>query len=193
MVEFYKALLAAQQELPVNLLKEASGQRSKYADLPSMLAVVRPVLNKHGLLLNQQVRGDVMVTALTHAESGQGEEYLFPFMADDNRLAGAQALGSGSSYSRRYGLMAALALGQDDDDGAAASAGTAKPAPAKHTVPSKADWDRLKEAAKAAGLDTKQVTAIARDLDIKGKLTEMTMNEFHGLEAKVKETTEDLG
>ena len=139
-----KALLAAQMEMPV-IPKSATNPffKSSYAPLDAVLAAVRPILNKHGLVLSQsvtapdrneagQVTAITVVTTLTHAESAEKTDscVVMPLVKSD-----PQGAGGAITFGRRYGLQVALGVtAEEDDDGnhASASAKPAKrPAPAK--------------------------------------------------------------
>lgn len=143
--------------------------KSKYADLPAVMREAQPVLAKHGLAVSQlpsffNADGkiyDTLRTVVIH-ESGQEVEstmVLHPVKNDP------QAHGSAITYARRYAYMAALGLVADvDDDGNAASAKAAprKAAP-KKAAPTNSEaaeaLDRVKAAAKAAGVVSKDVQA----------------------------------
>lgn len=115
-----EALLAVQSELPTAIHKDAENPhfRSKYVTLDALLAVARPALNKHGIVLMQWPgRADdgelVLTTRLTHAAAGETHEtsmVLLPPKGDP------QGQGSAITYARRYSLMAILGLAADDDD-----------------------------------------------------------------------------
>lgn len=118
------------------------GQYSyNYADLATVLAMARPVLAKHGLVVTQTAETDdamvIVWTTILH-ESGQ-----YVTLAPTRLAAGKtpQQTGSALSYARRYALMAALNLASEDDDGLEASArtasgnATAKVRPARRTAP----------------------------------------------------------
>ena len=121
----HTALVAALSEL-ANPKKNQTADTGRfsysYADLASVLDVVRPVLAKHQLAVMQDVtteEGQVQVsTRLVHAS---GEVVTFGPIAG---RAGSdwQAMGSAVTYARRYSLMAALGLAAEgeDDDGASA-------------------------------------------------------------------------
>ena len=91
---------------------------SRYADLAAVLDAVRAPLAKHGLVLMQHIRDDVLVTIVAHS-SGESVELapvrIAPAKAD------MQAYGSAITYARRYSLQTALAVPAEDDDGNAAS------------------------------------------------------------------------
>lgn len=117
------AIVAAQSELD-NVAKDATNPhfRSGYASLPAILDTIRPVLAKHRLAVVQfpidDGNGHVGVeTTLLH-ESGEfiSNQYGARVQKDD-----PQGAGSAITYARRYALAAVLAIGQEDDDGQAAS------------------------------------------------------------------------
>lgn len=143
------ALAAAQGEfsaiektLTAIVQSKREGARSytyQYADLRMVLEAVRPALSKHGLAVMQlpSVRRDglAVTTMLAHGESGE-------WFAGDLAVAldsrDPQAVGTATSYARRYGLTAMLgvAAGEPDDDGAQASKPRKEPpsAPAGYDI-----------------------------------------------------------
>lgn len=102
----------------------ARGYTYQYADLSTVLAAVRPALSANGLALMQIPtvrRGAVIVTTvLAHGESQEWFEADIAVALDN---LDPQAVGSATTYARRYGVMALLsvAAGEPDDDGAAAT------------------------------------------------------------------------
>lgn len=94
--------------------------KSKYADLASIVATVKPVLNKHDIaILNPYCRLDGMPAVgvfLVH-RTGQWIEAVG---ASEPKEKGPQADGSVSTYTRRYGTQHMLCLEVEDDDGEAA-------------------------------------------------------------------------
>lgn len=123
------ALVAAQAEMP-GVPKETKGQVGSqvryYADLATVVEVVRPVLAKHSLAYVQLPAdsdpGKVAVTTRLIHKTGEWLEDTLSMPAGNN---GAQGVGSAITYARRYSLMAMLGLAPEDDDGGAAS----QPAP----------------------------------------------------------------
>lgn len=104
--------------------------KSKYADLEAVMDACAEALKTNGLAVWQSVSedGGRMVTRLYH-DSGQWIEGYTPLIVGKNDM---QGLGSAYTYARRYGLMAALGIAPEDDDGnAAAAAKPAAKAPAK--------------------------------------------------------------
>lgn len=123
------ALVKAQQEL-TNIhkgrtakvpTKSGGSYEYTYADLASVLDVVEPVLNKHGISVIQRSfpheRGAHIQTMLIH-ESGE-------WLADGGLFLPApkndpQGFGSAVTYNRRYGLAAMVGVAQTDDDAVSA-------------------------------------------------------------------------
>jgi hypothetical protein len=120
--ELFSALVAfsAEVEQPVkNARNDHFG--NTFADLRQVLAAVRPVLIKHGLTVVQlpaaSERGIGLCTQICHAPSGQWIRATVGFPVEKTT---PQAAASAITYARRYGLMAALGLAAEDDDGEAA-------------------------------------------------------------------------
>jgi hypothetical protein len=123
-----KALAAAQAEMgSPHFDSENPHFRSKFASLKEVARVARTALSKHGIFIGQEITGEgnliYCTTVLCHSS---GEQIRFgptPFPIAKND---AQAYGSATTYARRYSLSAALCLvGDDDDDGNAATASQA--------------------------------------------------------------------
>jgi hypothetical protein len=128
-----EALYRAQLELPNWVKAEKAGARGKYAPLGTILAVVRPALEKHGIRIRQGAdrswpldegggsKGRLVPvwTELIHTPTGERERTVLemPLPKLD-----PQGMGSAITYGRRYGLLAAIGLASDDadDDGARA-------------------------------------------------------------------------
>ena len=116
-----KSLITASNEL-CGVKAEAVNPffKSKYADLNSILTVVRPVLAENGLALVQGNRYDInssgfyVTTKLIHS-SGQWiySEIRIPVGKKD-----AHGVGAACTYGRRFSLSAMLGISVDvDDDG----------------------------------------------------------------------------
>ena len=109
------------------LAKESSNPhfRSRYADLNTILAEVKPVLHKHGLYILQPIADGLVYTRIVDSETGE-------VLADSSlplSLQGTpQQRGSEITYYRRYTLQSLLALEAEDDDANAATPQTAAPA-----------------------------------------------------------------
>lgn len=169
------ALLAAQEEMPaVERDQENPDFKSKFASLDNLLSKVRPVLNRHGILLSQAPMLDgqgqfVLQTTFTHAPSGEALSFPAPLSPPKND---PQGQGSAITYMRRYTLAAALAIAdQEDDDGQAGgqSNGQNSPQSASQSqkqgdtrkpkgLPQK-QWGQIKSEAQRLNLDRDQFYA----------------------------------
>lgn len=143
-VEFVKAWAKFQGELPtVTKDKKANVGKYKYtyADLASILDTVRPVMTKHGFGYFQSIDHETgnVLTMVTH-EGGGTMLTTVPLVW--NAQQGAQGLGAGLTYCRRYGLCAALGIATDDDtDADNARKGTQhRGAQAQADAPEEAVW-----------------------------------------------------
>ena len=138
-----EALLAAQAEFSV-VPKDADNLffDSKYADLPSIMRMVGPVLTKHGLVVSQHpgmkipMDGEIVDTLETRIMHVSGEELVstmrLHLTPDKHGNVTPQSQGSAITYARRYALSAALGIVTDvDDDGNEASKGVATISPAQ--------------------------------------------------------------
>ncbi len=129
----YKKLLAIQQEIGA-IKKDATNPfyKSKYFDINSLLEQVKPILNKHGVVLLQGLENGGINTQLIDSETGNKVGFFNPMPLQSD----PQKTGSMITYFRRYALQSLLALEAEDDDGNYASKPTIK--------------DKAKEAVKVA-------------------------------------------
>lgn len=135
--ELIKALVGVQLEMPPipknKEMQAKGGRRYRYADLADVLAVVRPVLAKHGIALLQPlvmgVDGMFLSTRLIHV-SGQGMECQYPI----NKAADPHQFGAALTYARRYSITSLLGVAADDDDDAASVAHPDAGAARQHPV-----------------------------------------------------------
>ena len=93
--------------------------KAKYAPLPDILNLIRPILAKHGLSVVQEATGDgevvSIITTVFHS-SGQWMN-LEPLTLKPEKNT-PQGSGSAITYGRRYTLTALLGIsGEEDDDG----------------------------------------------------------------------------
>jgi hypothetical protein len=126
MSEIWKALLEVQKEAPA-LQRDGLNPhfKSSYVTLETVMQTVLPILNRHGVVVLQgphslpETYGDVLVTKLVHAESGEVVESVMKLHPAKDDM---QGYGSAMTYARRYAIMGMLGLVADaDDDGNAAS------------------------------------------------------------------------
>lgn len=119
-----KSLLGFNRKLE-NIAKTKNNPftKSKYLDLATMLATIRPMLAEEGLYVMQHMVNDsndsktfAMDTYLIH-ESGEVLEIPGAFSKPD--AITVQGLGAYETYKRRYSLMSALGIvgANDDTDG----------------------------------------------------------------------------
>jgi hypothetical protein len=90
---------------------------SKYAPLPDILTMARPLLSKHGLSVIQSPGGDgqhITISTLLMHKSGEWIE-LEPLTLTAEKLT-PQGAGSAITYGRRYTISALLGISSEDDD-----------------------------------------------------------------------------
>jgi hypothetical protein len=127
-IELYKALAAFQQEVPT-MHKGTKGYGYSYADLPTILTTINPLLKKHGLGFTQLLNGNCINTVVFHCESGATIESSVD-VPDDVILKGMnkfQVVGSAITYYRRYSLSSILGLVTDVDADATGTQVAPKP------------------------------------------------------------------
>jgi hypothetical protein len=188
--ELAKALLAFHQEAPGLVMDSTNPHfRNAYASLDGIMAKVRPVLNKHGLVLTQlpttvtdAVSGlqPALTTRLTHADSGEFVEATMPLMLEKQN---SQGLGSALTYARRYSITALLALvGDEDEDGHVASAApAAEPATKNSPKPS---------AKKISDAQRKRLFAIATEHNVPDDRVKAIVLQTGGVESTKDLTVE---
>lgn len=140
-----EALLAAQAEFPeIPKDRENTYFKSKYSTLDAIISAVRPVLNKHGIILDHTteiINGQwCEVARLTHAATGEVRTNAHPLAADFGSLS-TQARGSEVTYGRRYSLapMLGITSDEDDDGNAADSRHKGEKAAGKKSAPPRSD------------------------------------------------------
>jgi hypothetical protein len=138
MKNLFKALAAFQQECPI-IHKGTQGYGYSYADLPTILKTINPLLAKHGLGFTQPVDLDTIQTIIFHVESGE-QLTSSTLMPSDVELKGMnkfQVDGSKITYYRRYALSSMLGIVTDKDTDAGGVQTKAKPKakPAKKATP----------------------------------------------------------
>ena len=113
----YSKLYDLQNELGA-ISKDATNPfyKSKYFDINSLIGQLKPLLQKHNLLLIQPIT-DNQVRSVIYDLDGGSVESSMPLPTDLD----AQKLGSAITYFRRYTLQSLLALQAVDDDGNLAS------------------------------------------------------------------------
>ena len=154
-----EALFNVQQGCPA-ITKETSNPffKSKYADLPTIWGVIRPLMKTNKLFLSHSVKndgdGEYLITTITHVPTGDN-------ISTTNKITlvkhTAQEYGSYMTYMRRYALTAMLGLVTDEDDDGNSATEAAKSQPPKAHNPAnplKETADRIASQLKAAaGVD----------------------------------------
>jgi hypothetical protein len=221
---FASAMSAMQSELPVIaengriVVKEKGGdkiiQSTPFALWEDINDAIKPVLAKHGFALSFRTGlsqdGRVTVTAvLSHREGHEAETtMILPHDSTGSKNA-VQAVGSSTSYGKRYTACALLNItsrGEDDDGETAAPKIIEPPAPPPKSSSSlkragadgKDAWDRLMEDLQQDLLDCKgalQLTKLRADYRERARnerwprsWLEALANEFDNAEAKFNET-----
>lgn len=124
--------LAAAQGAMKGAAKDSTNPhfRSSYADLASCWDACREALSARGLAVYQGASAEaerVTVSTMLLHSSGQWVRSCLTMTARDGS---PQSVGSTVTYGRRYGLMAAVGIAPEDDDGEAAEGrSTQKQAP----------------------------------------------------------------
>lgn len=128
-----KAASAMQEEALTKSARggERGGKVFKYADLNSVLSLVKRHLKAHNLVLTQpiapvegQERTQQITTMVTDTATGEYLMFSGPIFPVPND---PQASGSAITYNRRYALVTLFALEQEDDDGAQAHRAATRP------------------------------------------------------------------
>jgi hypothetical protein len=117
------ALAAVQGEIR-DAYKAKEGHGYNYADLASILEIVRPLCSRNGIAVFQHPfdagpgrTGVETMLAHTSGEWIRGR-YSMPVEPANKRMNTSQAVGAVVTYARRYALAAALGIAQHDNDAA---------------------------------------------------------------------------
>lgn len=179
-IDHIAAALAKAQADIRDAAKDRQGYGYKYADLATVLQIVRPALTAQGIAVLQDTEtlGDAIcvATRLVHA-SGQWieSEHLSLQVEAKKGLSAAQCAGSVVTYARRYSLAAMVGISQEDDD-AAASGRDEK----KDTV-SESQVSALRDLCAAAG---KAETDIAKAMGV-ATLADLPAAKFQAVERRL--------
>jgi ERF superfamily len=118
-MSIYKQMFEALGELgPIT--KTSKGQVGRreftYADLPTVLETVRPVLRKHGLEIVQDSAVDEGVFKVWTIIFNEGWEHVERGQVGMELTSDPQANGQIISYCRRYSILLSLNLSTEDDE-----------------------------------------------------------------------------
>lgn len=162
-VAYQSALAAMQAELPVirerGEIKHDNRLIGRYALWEDVNEQIKPVLARHGFAITFRVDHDgdrVLVTGVLTHRDGHSEQTTMRLPADlSGKKNPVQALGSSTSYGKRYTAAALLNLtsGGEDDDG---NAGGGPPLVTEDQV------IELRDLAKEVGADLPRFLATIR-------------------------------
>ena len=191
------AFVAALGELTNPIASETAdmGQYEiKYADLPGVLDVVRPVFARHELAISQPVcnandNALAIETLVRHSSGGVISSGLLVVRMPPN----PQQTGSTITYLRRYQLCALLGIAADaDDDGRAASTAPAR----KRTTATKrsAAQERVERdtTPPATTRPVAEITSAQRST-IMGLFSELGLRGDDMRDARLRYTSEAIG
>jgi hypothetical protein len=118
-IKLLQAIANFQQEVPT-IHKGTKGYGYSYADLPSILKIINPLMKKNGLGFTQSIKKDVLQTIIFHSETGQFIESELEIKSDVQlaKMNPFQVLGSQITYLRRYAISSMLGLVTDVDNDA---------------------------------------------------------------------------
>ena len=129
MTNLYKALADFQQECPI-IHKDTKGYSYTYANPPTILEKINPLLKKHGLGFTQLLQENQLETVIFHHKSGEVLKSVvnLPQGVELKGMNDFQVMGSAITYFRRYALSCALGIvtDKDSDSGGLASSGTSE-------------------------------------------------------------------
>lgn len=129
------ALAAVQQEIPPipergSIKNNSGGVQSKYALWEDINDIIKPILARHGFALSFRTGTQdqkIVVTGILSHKEGHSEETSIYLPADTSGSKNAvQAVGSSTSYGKRYTAQALLNMTSrgEDDDGVTANVGS---------------------------------------------------------------------
>lgn len=126
--EYTRALAKMQPELPVieerGEIKIGQGAAQKYARWEDINQAIIPILSQRGFALSFRcgtTENQITVTGILSHEGGHSEETTLALPLDNSGSKNSvQAVGSSTSYGKRYTaiLLLNLTSGGEDDDGA---------------------------------------------------------------------------
>lgn len=112
------AALLKIQEQDLRVVKDARANYGRYATLGTVIDVLRPALNAHGIQVSQfpsmtPTGAPALTTRLAHVDGGSPLEYTTALVIDRDNM---QGMGSAITYARRYALVSIFLLDADEDD-----------------------------------------------------------------------------
>ncbi len=158
--------------------KDKKGYGYSYADLSSVLEIIRPLLSKYKLALAQLpgcIGERLSLTTMLMHESGQwiSSTIEMPIEKAKN-MSLAQATGSVMTYARRYALAAIMGVAQTDNDASIVCAPEARNSHPEQSMANRvlSKIDSRKEVKTQALLDDSRIDRLSElyvsNKDIKG-------------------------
>lgn len=135
MKNLYKKLIEIQAEIkPIEKDSQNPHFKNYYFDISGLLAAVKPILTKYGVILMQPLvmAGEraAIQTVLIDADSGEAMESM-TFLPE---VTDPQKFGAAVSYYRRYALTSLLALEGEDTDAEGVNTAKTQPSPVTATT-----------------------------------------------------------
>ena len=128
--EFLDALASMQAVLPAVERKGTGHNDKKYARFEDFIAAIKPKLAEHGFSLTFRLKQEptsVQVTGVLGHRSGHQEETSLTLPVDNTGNKNpVQALGSSTSYGKRYVGLTLLGIATEDEDDDGKKAGGPK-------------------------------------------------------------------
>lgn len=118
MKNLYTKLHAFQKEVGTIKKSEMNPYfKSRYVDINGIIEAIKPLLEKHGLVIIQPLTNlackPAIRTIVSDIESGEEHSEIMPLPENID----PQKMGSAITYFRRYALQSLLLLEAEDDDG----------------------------------------------------------------------------
>lgn len=112
-------MLAVQKDMkPIEKTDDNPFFKSKYFSIDTVISELKPILNKHGLVVTQPLSLEGLTTQVSDPESGESMSWTTPLPQNPD----PQKQGAIITYFRRYSLVSLFMLqGENDDDGNSAS------------------------------------------------------------------------
>jgi hypothetical protein len=113
---FYSKIAEIQKEIG-KMQKDTKGYNYQYFDINQLLEKLKPLLEKHDLILLQPIKNGEVISAIIDTEDNK--EISSSLKLPEG--VKPQDMGSAITYYRRYTLVSLLAIEAEDDDGAKAT------------------------------------------------------------------------
>lgn len=177
LTELTKDFIAFQQEIPeiaFNAQVSYGATKFKYTDLPMLLKILRPLLNKHNFALIQSVDSrldtngtpsGVIKTILLHQSGEALTSDTFYDISGKSQDQGARI-----TYAKRYALCAICGVQGEEDLDATNQSNPEPTKAAKKPEPTKAERDALKDSL-AAAKTGQEINTLVKDFKAKYELS----------------------